>query len=146
MRITHAGDRGMRRIMSQKRFRGQAMVEFAIVSTIFFSLIFGIIEGGRLLFTFHQVNHAAREGARYAVAHGSVNGNAGLADIEAHIASTTVGLSQSSVTVQMSTPNGNTPRQPVTVAVSYDFQPVVSLVFGSNPITITADSTMLFHY
>jgi Flp pilus assembly protein TadG len=44
------------------------MVEFAIVASIFFSLIFGVIEGGRLLFTYHQVNHAAREGARYAAA------------------------------------------------------------------------------
>jgi Flp pilus assembly protein TadG len=133
-------------IMKRQRFHGQAMVEFAIVSIVFFSLVFGIIEGGRLLFTYHEVNHAAREGARYAVAHGSKNGNATLGDIEQHIAETTVGLSQSALTVDMSAPNGNDPGEQVTVSVEYPFEPIVALVFGSNPITLTADSTMRFHY
>jgi Flp pilus assembly protein TadG len=136
----------MRAMSGSTRFRGQAMVEFGIVSIIFFSMIFGIIEGGRLLFTYHQVNHAAREGARYAVAHGSKSGNASEGDIRQHIAETTTGLSEGALTVTMSAPNGNEPREPVTVSVTYRFDPIVALVFGTNPITLTSDSTMRFHY
>jgi hypothetical protein len=47
--------------------KGQSLVEFALVSVLLFSLIFGILEMGRLMFIFSQVSAAAQEGARYAV-------------------------------------------------------------------------------
>jgi hypothetical protein len=50
---------------------GQATVEFAMVAPIFFLLIFGIIEGGRFMLYYHTLNNATREGARYAIVHGS---------------------------------------------------------------------------
>lgn len=53
------------------RAAGQAMVEFALVAPIFFILLFGIIEGGRFIFFYEALNHATREGARYAIIHGS---------------------------------------------------------------------------
>jgi len=57
----------------RRRFRqsGQAMVEFALVAPIFFFLLFGIIEGGRFIFYYEMLNSATREGARYAIVHGS---------------------------------------------------------------------------
>src|SRR5690242_12105624 len=51
--------------------RGQAMVEFALVAPIFFLLLFAIIEGGRFIFYYETLNNATREGARYAIVHGS---------------------------------------------------------------------------
>lgn len=122
------------------------MVEFALVAIIFFSLIFGVIEGGRLLFTYHQVNHAAREGVRYAAAHGDKNGSADEAEVAAHIMSKTTGLSGSVLTVDMEAINGNGPRQPVKVTVIYQFEPIVGLIFGTSTIQLSADSTMRFHY
>ena len=56
--------------MRRKR-RGQALVEFAFVAPIFFFLLFGIIEGGRFIFYYETLNNATREGARYAIVHGS---------------------------------------------------------------------------
>src|SRR5678815_3822051 len=49
--------------------RGTTMAEFAIISVVFFMIIFGIIEFGRLLYTHNALTDAARRGARYAVLH-----------------------------------------------------------------------------
>jgi Flp pilus assembly protein TadG len=60
--------------MSSKRFHerqeGTTMAEFAIIAALFFMIIFGIIEFGRLLYTHNALTDAARRGARYAVLHG----------------------------------------------------------------------------
>ena len=45
------------------------MAEFAIVSVVFFMIIFGIIEFGRLLYTYNALTDGARRGARYAALH-----------------------------------------------------------------------------
>ncbi len=55
----------------KNRRRGQAMVEFALVAPLFFILLFAIIEGGRFVFYYEMLNSATRDGARYAIIHGS---------------------------------------------------------------------------
>jgi hypothetical protein len=47
------------------------MVEFALIAPIFIVLLFSIIEFGRAVYHIQMLNHAAREGARYAIVHGS---------------------------------------------------------------------------
>ena len=47
--------------------RGQSLVEFAMVAPLFFVLIFGIIDFGRLFFTQQTLQFALREAGRYAV-------------------------------------------------------------------------------
>ncbi len=47
--------------------RGQALVEFVLVSLIFFTLFFGIFDCVRLLQSWVTVQHAARESARFAI-------------------------------------------------------------------------------
>lgn len=46
---------------------GQALVEFALVITFVLMMIFLIIESARILWAWNSVQHAAREGARYAI-------------------------------------------------------------------------------
>ena len=41
------------------------MAEFALVLPIFFLILFGIIDGGRMIFVNNQLSEAAREGARW---------------------------------------------------------------------------------
>ena len=50
--------------------RAQAMVEFALVLMILMMILVGILEVGRLMFTYAAVNNASREAARYASAIG----------------------------------------------------------------------------
>ena len=47
--------------------RGAAAVEFAIVASLFFVILLGIIEMGRLLWTWNAAAEATRLGARLAV-------------------------------------------------------------------------------
>lgn len=49
--------------------RGTTLLEFAIVSTVFLTVMFGVIEFGRCLWTHNALADAARRGARYAVNH-----------------------------------------------------------------------------
>ena len=46
---------------------GQALVEFALVAMVFLTVVFGIIDFARLFESWVTVQHAARQGARYAV-------------------------------------------------------------------------------
>jgi Flp pilus assembly protein TadG len=50
-----------------KRERGQTLLEFALVLPAILLLFFILIESGRLFHAYVTVQHAAREGARYAV-------------------------------------------------------------------------------
>lgn len=50
---------------------GQALAEFALIVPILFLVVLGVIEAGRFIFHHELINHAAREGARYAIVHGS---------------------------------------------------------------------------
>lgn len=52
-----------------KEQRGATVAEFAIIASVFFMMIFGIIEFGRLLYTHNALTDAARRGARYAALH-----------------------------------------------------------------------------
>lgn len=53
------------RILSRQR--GVAAVEFALISALFFSVLFGIVEMGRVLFYMNTAAEATRLGARLAV-------------------------------------------------------------------------------
>ena len=48
---------------------GTAMVEFAMGATIFFMLMFTIIELAMVVYSYNTISHAARECVRYAIVH-----------------------------------------------------------------------------
>ncbi len=52
----------------------QTMVEFALVFPIVLLITYGIIEFGRMMWIYATVTNAAREGARYGAASGSIGG------------------------------------------------------------------------
>ncbi|MBD0371394.1 MAG: pilus assembly protein [Pyrinomonadaceae bacterium] len=49
--------------------RGTTLLEFAIAATVFLTVMFGVVEFGRCLWTHNALSDAARRGARYAVNH-----------------------------------------------------------------------------
>jgi hypothetical protein len=59
--------------MTRRRSKtaGQALAEFALVAPFFFLLLLGIIEAGRFIFYYEMLSSATREGARYAIVHGT---------------------------------------------------------------------------
>jgi Flp pilus assembly protein TadG len=56
------------------RNRGQTLVEFALVFPLLVLMIFGIVDAGRLVYTYNTVAQAARDGARVAIVNQSTSG------------------------------------------------------------------------
>ncbi|CAG22478.1 TadE/TadG family type IV pilus assembly protein [Photobacterium profundum] len=56
----------MKPLTLNKKQHGITIVEFSIVATLFFIIIFAIIEFGRLMFTWHVLNETSRRAARLA--------------------------------------------------------------------------------
>lgn len=52
--------------MNTRRMRGVYVVEFAIIGLLLFTLLFGVLEMGRLYFTVNTLNETVRRGARLA--------------------------------------------------------------------------------
>ena len=52
--------------MNRKHMRGTYVVEFAIVGLLVFTLLFGVVEMGRLYFTVNALDEAVRRGTRLA--------------------------------------------------------------------------------
>ena len=53
--------------MKSRKQKGQTLVEFALASLLFFTLLFGIIEFSRALWTWNTIVQQTRAGARFAI-------------------------------------------------------------------------------
>lgn len=69
----------MKTLAQRKNERGTTVAEFAVVALLFFTMVFGIIEFGRLLYTHNALTDATRKGARYASLNHGANANDELA-------------------------------------------------------------------
>ena len=65
---------------SKRNERGATLLEFAIVGSVLFTAMFGVLEFGRLLWAHNALRDAARRGARYAVVR--KNDAAGIAAVK----------------------------------------------------------------
>ena len=52
--------------MNRKHMRGTYTVEFAVIGLLVFTLLFGVLEMGRLYFTVNALDEAVRRGTRLA--------------------------------------------------------------------------------
>lgn len=122
---------------------GQALVEMALVLPLFFLLLFGVIEMGRIGHAYITVSNAAREGARLATI-----GEEEDSKIREAVLNAAPGLNLSALTVEI-TPNqlnrqSSFSGQPVSVQVTYPVQliiPVISNVIP-NPVVVKSTLTM----
>ena len=136
-----------------RRFRqtrvGQSLVEFALVGPIFFTLLFGIIEGGRLVWTFHSLSNGAKEGARYTTVRGAgsiqPDAPATAASIKAQVLATSPGLNADALNVSLVLLDSDMEDQSqFRVDASYQFDFIVGSIFGLNSTTLNASSTDMF--
>lgn len=132
--------------VSEDGSAGQAIVEFALAATVFFILLFGIIEFSRLMLMYHHLGNVAREGSRYASVHGSTSlANATAADIENYVKSISpVDPNNVTVTTTWENPN-HEPKSWVRVQVNYDFKFIVPILYNSN-IPLESTSQMVISY
>ena len=66
----------MKNFNSRRGERGTSVAEFAVVALVFFIIIIGIVEFGRLLYTHNALTDATRRGARFASLNSATSGDA----------------------------------------------------------------------
>ncbi len=122
--------------------RGAQMVEFALGFMIFLLLTIGVFEGGRLVWTYTTLSHAARQGSRLAIVHGKRNPLDSDTAITAAVKRQAIGLPSNDVTVTTVWSDADkSGGSVVTVSASYPINFVASsLVFGTNSMRLTARS------
>ncbi|MEM9185964.1 MAG: TadE/TadG family type IV pilus assembly protein [Planctomycetota bacterium] len=98
--------------------RGAAVVEFAIVAPVFFLVILGMIEFGRMAMVQQVITNAAREGARIGVLDDSTTQDV-TSTVDNYLDS--AGIRNASVTVSPNPPSSALYGQSVTVTVSIPF-------------------------
>jgi Flp pilus assembly protein TadG len=112
---------------SQAGERGQALVEFAIVVTVFVALLSGIVDYGRVLNGWIALSSAAREGARLA----AIGADEDEITAWARGFSLVSDVDPADVAVDVDYPDGNDPPQTgdhVTVTVRVDAFPITTPV------------------
>ena len=124
------------------------MVEFALVAPLLFLMLFGVLEGGWLLFHNHQVSNAAREGARFAVVNGSMSGTLADNDAVRNAIDQRVSLSNPGSLQVVLDPDDPAmqPGSTLTVEVDYTHQTLVGFVFPNASLNLSSSSTMMVHY
>lgn len=132
-----------------------------MIIVAFLTILFGMIDLGIGVFRYNMVSHAARQGARLAIVHGSLAtsgwqggpwgpgtvGPVALSDSSAPAAAvgaTVVGLDKTQAQMTITWLDGkNEADNRVRVTVTYPYRPFVTFIFGSPTYTLTATSTMI---
>lgn len=124
-----------------KSRKGQSMVELALILPVIVLILFGVLEFGRIFYSYIVITHAAREGAR-AGAVGKTD-----AEIIARVRdSAPLPEADTNLHITRLEPNetARTPGVPFTIEVAYDVE-LVTPLFDSllpNPVTLKSRATM----
>src|SRR3989442_15692647 len=94
----------------RRRQRGSALVESGLTMIVFMTVIFGLIEFGRVVWAYNLMSHAVRGGRRYAMVHGKNSSHPATADgIKSVITSQAVGLDPAGLQINVSWIPNNKP-------------------------------------
>jgi Flp pilus assembly protein TadG len=129
------------RLCRNKR-RGAAAVEFAIVAPVFFLLVFGMIEFGRMIMVQQIITNASREGARIAVLDGATTSGV-TSQVSNYLDG--AGVSGATVSVDPDPPTDAGWGEPVTVDVTIPFSSVSWLpapMFVGSDMQLSASTSM----
>jgi Flp pilus assembly protein TadG len=146
-------------VHGRRRGAGQATVEIALVGLVFIITVIGLIESGRAVWNYNTVAQAAREGARYAVVHGSRSSDPSgpgsthytAPDLDVRITEMVrkyaSGLDATNLTVTAQWPDGTNERGArVKVTARYGFESMFTSVLGLPSVALTSSSTMVITY
>jgi Flp pilus assembly protein TadG len=109
--------------LCRRNRRGAVAVEFAIVASVFFLIVFGMIEIGRVLMVQQILTNASREGVRIAILD-SPTPTATQVNTTVTTYLQNMGISGSTVTINPTEPTSAAYGSPVTVTVQVPFSNV----------------------
>lgn len=107
--------------LCRRNRRGAAAVEFAVVAPLFFLMVFGMIEFGRMVMVQQVITNASREGARMGVLDGATTASVQTA-VQNYLQAAAVQGAE--VAVNPDPPTSAGYGAPVTITVSIDFDQV----------------------
>ena len=87
------------KILGRRANRGQSLVEFALIAPLFFLLVFGIIDLGRVFWVEITLQNAMRVAGRYAVTGNKISGQSRVNSIQTVAAKAAVGLNVSQIVI-----------------------------------------------
>lgn len=117
--------------------QGQALVEMALVLPLFFLLLFGVIEMGRIGFAYVTVSNAARSGVRVATTGGTD------LDIQNAVFTAAPTLSQSELSIIITPTQANRQSgQNVQIQVTYPIHLIIPLISNVLPNPFVVNSTL----
>jgi Flp pilus assembly protein TadG len=135
--------------MKRQGEKGQTLVELALVLPVFLMLFFAILDGARLAMDYNTVAHAAREGARYAVVHGStstspIGPGVNESNLTDYVNQYLDQLPAADLTVKPTWLTGTSgPGSKVKVNVTYTFLPAVGSLVGLSNVSFGSATTMV---
>jgi len=161
-------NRGMtiaKRAIDLREEQGSAILETALSMIILLTFLFGIMESCLMLYTYHFISEAAREGTRYAIVRGSTAGpgcgtsytsfdcTASPANVQSYVTNLGFpGIDPAKMTVApawSAYTNGstcgtpcNSPGNLVTVTVTYNFPLTIPFV-PAQTFALTSTSSMI---
>jgi Flp pilus assembly protein TadG len=148
----HSASRGLEPGI-ENRERGSTVVEFAICAVLLFTVLFGIMDFSRALYTYHFLSNAAREATRYAIVRGAdcnaiVPGcpatNSSITTyVQTNLAASSSGLiTPSNITATTTWTPNNSQGSTVKVQLQYVFQFILPFL-PSSGITMQSTSQMV---
>lgn len=121
---------------TRRRSPAQATAEFAIVSTLFFMMVFGAFDIGRGVYMYSELTNSVREGARY----GEVEPS-DTSSIKQRVVNKSPGLGLSSSNVTVSCSSSCTSGNNITVKAQMNFSLITQDLLGIKPFTMHASAT-----
>lgn len=135
------GELSSRKSKPRKMRRGAAVVEFAIVAPVFFLLVFGMIEFGRMVMVQQVLTNASREGARRAVLDGVSTTDVETA-VNDYLANASISGATINVTTQAPTPPDIAESRIVTVSIPFSQVSWLPTPIFLGGRTLTASTSM----
>jgi Flp pilus assembly protein TadG len=120
---------------------GQTFAEFALVTGVFLLLMFGLMEMATTVFAYTTICEAAREAARYAIAHSPTSANpATNSQIQqvAISAAPSLGLTATNVSVSWPADSNLPSKKDIQITISYPYTLRIPMM---SPITLTLAAT-----
>ncbi len=123
---------------------GSAILEFGLVIVMFFMFVFGVMDFGRALYTYHFVSNAACEATRYAMVRGSSSTEpVTAADIESYVKSIAPeGIDRDNLIVSATWSPNDSPGSTVRVQVGDNFR-FMTPVLVSYQMSLSDSSQMV---
>jgi len=142
-------------VNKKRRYSGQTLLEYALVSPIFFFMVLSFLDLGRAIFYYSSLTNAVREATRYAIVHkdeiDAAYSNPANNSLQDKVMEYAFGLTGTSAPLEkddivVSPEIVNDDFTKISIQATYIFKPItpgLTLLFGSNEgIDLTVQSKM----